>query len=56
MSGLISLLPEGRKKAVQLVRLKQWATEQGCWYSDRSLKSDTGGLDTYRSLSPRAST
>ena len=23
-------------KSVQLVRLQQWAQEQGCWYSDRS--------------------
>ena len=23
-------------KSVQLVRLKKWAQEQGCWYDDRS--------------------
>ena len=23
-------------KSVQLVRLKEWAQEQGCWYEDRS--------------------
>jgi hypothetical protein len=23
-------------KSVQLVRLKKWAQEQGCWYKDRS--------------------
>ena len=27
-------------KSVQLVRLKQWALEQGCWFSDRSLFGD----------------
>jgi len=51
-------------KSVQLVRLRQWAQEQGCWFEDRSLfffidtiiyPSDTGGYDLYRSLSPRFS-
>lgn len=92
-------------KSVQLVRLKKWAQEQGCWFDDRSqfgdffdrgsenevylspdqkeiiklndfrysddnltddegnmffidtiiYPSDTGGYDTYRSLSPRCS-
>jgi hypothetical protein len=27
-------------KSVQLVRLKQWAQEQGCWFSDRSMFGD----------------
>ena len=27
-------------KAVQLVRLKKWAQEQGCWYEDRSQFGD----------------
>ena len=27
-------------KSVQLVRLKKWAQEQGCWYSDHSLFGD----------------
>ena len=27
-------------KAVQLVRLKKWAQEQGCWFSDRSQFGD----------------
>ena len=27
-------------KSVQLVRLKQWALEQGCWFSDRTLFGD----------------
>ena len=27
-------------KSVQLVRLKQWAKEQGCWFDDRSLFGD----------------
>ena len=27
-------------KSVQLVRLKKWAQEQGCWYDDRSLFGD----------------
>jgi len=58
------LLPAGRKKSVQLVRLRQWAQEQGCWFVDRSLfcfidiiiyPSDTGGYDLYRSLSPQFS-
>ena len=34
------LLPTGRKKSVQLVRPKQWAKEQGCWFDDRSLFGD----------------
>ena len=91
-------------KSVQLVRLKKWALEQGCWFSDRTqfgefirlgfhpedngeyytnghhdifdavegnvlmgddghiyfidtiiYPSDTGGYETYRSLSPRCS-
>ena len=52
-------------KSVQLVRLRQWAQEQNCWFDDRSLfgdfidtiiyPSDTGGYETYRSLSPRCS-
>ena len=37
---LSRLLPEGRKKSVQLVRLKKWAQEQGYWYDDRSLFGD----------------
>ena len=27
-------------KSLQLVRLKKWAQEQGCWYNDRSLFGD----------------
>ena len=27
-------------KSVQLVRLKKWAQEQGCWYDDRSQFGD----------------
>ena len=27
-------------KSVQLVRLKKWAQEQGCWYNDRSQFGD----------------
>ena len=27
-------------KSVQLVRLRQWAHEQGCWFDDRSLFGD----------------
>ena len=27
-------------KSVQLVKLKQWAQEQGCWYNDRSQFGD----------------
>ena len=27
-------------KSVQLVRLRQWAQEQGCWFDDRSLFGD----------------
>ena len=66
-------------KSVQLVRLKKWAQEQGCWYGQHDIfdavdgnvliddeenmffidtiiyPSDTGGYDTYRSLSPRCS-
>jgi len=38
-------------KGVQLVRLKQWAQEQGVWI----FKSDTNGKETYVKHSPRAS-
>ena len=27
-------------KSVQLVRLKKWAQEQGCWYDDRTRFGD----------------
>ena len=27
-------------KSVQLVRLRKWAEEHGCWYNDRSLFGD----------------
>jgi|GEM_PF-6643598 len=31
------------KKSVQLVRLRQWAQEQGCWFEDRSLSPRFSG-------------
>ena len=30
-------------KSVQLVRLRQWAQEQGCWFDDRSLSPRFSG-------------
>ena len=43
-------------KAVQLVRLKKWAQEQGCWFADRSQFGDffDRGSENETYLSPDA--
>ena len=57
LSSIQALAGTTACKGVQIARLKEWAVNNSLWIDDDTIiyKSETGGFDTYRTLSPNYS-